>query len=436
VAQCDVLTKDGWHIITGVEVCMIEISGKYNAAKVFTNELDDYSREQIENLCDQAFVKGSKIRLMPDVHAGAGCTIGTTMTIKDKIVPNLVGVDIGCGMETIIINGDLKVAKDFDPIRLDELIHAEIPSGMNIRDDKHEFAAHIELNKIRCPSINKGRAQKSIGTLGGGNHFIEANRDRDNNLYLVIHSGSRHLGKEVAEYYQEEAWRQINKNRKGDISVYIAKLKEEGRGREIQDNIKKIKEQVITDVSQDLAYVSGELFDDYINDMKITQYFALMNRRAMLQTILKGLHMENEGQSEQFSTIHNYIDTTVMILRKGAVSAKLGEKLIIPINMRDGSIICEGRENPDWNYSAPHGAGRVMSRKKAFAILKMEDYKKEMEGIYSTSVNEQTIDESPMAYKTMDTIIANIEQTAKVLHIIKPIYNFKAAEDHGAWKRK
>ncbi|MDR1147529.1 MAG: RtcB family protein [Spirochaetaceae bacterium] len=415
---------------------MIEIHGEYNTAKVFTDELEAGSREQIENLCNQPFVEGYKIRLMPDVHAGAGCTIGTTMTIKDKIVPNLVGVDIGCGMETIVINNNTKESENFDPARLDEIIHREIPNGMHVRRDPHEFISQINLDEIRCPSINKRYAQKSLGTLGGGNHFIEANRDDKNNLYIVIHSGSRHLGKEVAEYYQEQAWRQLNGNSKADINNIIVKLKAEGHAEEIQDAVQKIKAQILTSIPKDLAYVCGELFDDYMNDMKITQYFALINRKAMMSTILKGLDIANEGQFEQFSTIHNYIDTESMILRKGAVSAKKGEKIIVPINMRDGSIICEGLGNADWNYSAPHGAGRVMSRQKAFKTLMMEDYKKEMEGIYSTSVNALTIDESPMAYKSMNNIVANIEPTAKILSIIKPIYNFKAAEVRNRWTKR
>jgi RNA-splicing ligase RtcB len=413
---------------------MIEIAGKYNIAKIFTDSLDDYSRKQIEELCNQSFVEGSTIRLMPDVHAGAGCTIGTTMTIKDKIVPNLVGVDIGCGMETLIITADNSASRDFDPVRLDEIIHSDIPSGMDIRDSAHEYANKISLNKIRCPAINPDRAKKSIGTLGGGNHFIEANRDNDNNLYIVIHSGSRHLGKEVAEYYQEEAWRQRNKNRKVDIAEYIATLKAKGLEKEIQNRIKQVKSRIITDVPQELAYVSDELFDDYINDMKITQYFALLNRKAMMDIIIKGLNIPLDAEFEHLSTIHNYIDTDAMILRKGAVSAKRGEKLIIPINMRDGSIICEGLGNPDWNYSSPHGAGRTMSRKKAFAALNMDDYKKAMEGIYSTSVNKETLDESPMAYKKMGDIVANISPTANILKIIKPIYNYKASEEKKTWK--
>jgi RNA-splicing ligase RtcB len=415
---------------------MIEIQGKHNAAKVFTDELDAFSREQIEELCNQPFVEGSKIRLMPDVHAGAGCTIGTTMTIKDKIVPNLVGVDIGCGMETIVIDNDTEASRDFDPVRLDEIIHLEIPGGMDVRDDEHEFINKIDFGKIRCPAINKKYAQKSLGTLGGGNHFIEAARDDKNNLYIVIHSGSRHLGKEIAEYYQEQAWRQLNGGHRIDIDGIILKLKAEGREREIEEAVRKAKTQIVTDIPKALAYVSGKLFDDYINDMKITQHFALINRKAMMHTILKGLNIKNEKQFEQFSTVHNYIDTDSMILRKGAVSAKKGEKLIVPVNMRDGSIICEGLGNPDWNYSSPHGAGRVMSRKKAFMTLKLEEYKKEMEGIYSTSVNEQTIDESPMAYKAMNSIIFNMRETARILNIIKPIYNFKAAEGQEPWKRK
>ena len=405
---------------------MIEINGKYNSAKVFTDSLEPVSEEQIKRLCDQSFVVESKIRLMPDVHAGAGCTIGTTMTIRDKIVPNLVGVDIGCGMETLVIKADSAASKDFDPARLDKLIYSRIPSGSDIRDDEHPYNDTIDLAKIRCP-VHLARARRSIGTLGGGNHFIEANRDDENNLYIVIHSGSRHLGKEIAEYYQEEAWHQLNKNRKSDIDAYIQKLKDEGRENEIQDGIDALKSQLITGIDRDLAYVSGDLFDDYINDMKITQYFAHLNRCAMMDVVLRGLGICGD-ECERFTTIHNYIDTEAMILRKGAVSAKSGEKLIIPINMRDGSIVCEGLGNPDWNYSAPHGAGRIMSRGKAFAVLSMEDYRKAMEGVYSTSVTKNTLDESPMAYKSMDEIITHISPTARILKIIKPIYNYKAAE--------
>ena len=408
---------------------MIEVAGKYNTARVFTNILDNISRNQIKNLCNQPFVEGSTIRLMPDVHAGAGCTIGTTMTIENKIVPNLVGVDIGCGMETVIIKARELQARNFDPVCLDKIIHTNIPSGMDIRDAEHEFVKMIHFEDIRCPVINLSRAKKSIGTLGGGNHFIEVNRDDKNNLYIVIHSGSRHLGKEIAEYYQEKAWRQLNKNSRQDIFELIEKLKEDGREKEIKAQIKQIKKRVITDIPKDLAYLTDDLFSDYIHDMKITQYFALVNRKAMMSIILQKLKISNEIISEQFSTIHNYIDTQSMILRKGAVSARVGEKLIIPINMRDGSLICEGLGNQDWNYSAPHSAGRLMSRSNAFKTLKMKDFEKAMNGIYSTSVKKETIDESPMAYKSIDNIIANIEPTARILKRIKPVYNYKAAEE-------
>ena len=407
---------------------MIEITGKYNTAKVFTDTLDEKSLEQIELLCEQKFVKGSTLRLMPDVHAGAGCTIGTTMTISDKIIPNLVGVDIGCGMETIIILKDDPVSIEFDPAKLDKWIHKKIPSGRNIRRDPHEFVEMVPLANIRCPAINAHRAKLSIGTLGGGNHFIEADRDEDENLYIVIHSGSRHMGLEVADWYQEEAWNKLNGKRKCDIDAEIERLKVEGREPEIQSCIKEIKAQNRIDIPKDLAYVSGDLFDDYINDMKITQLFAATNRKAMMQVILEGLGIQNSGTYENFTTVLNYIDTEAMILRKGAVSSKASEKLLIPINMRDGSLVCEGLGNPDWNYSAPHGAGRLMSRSKAFKTISLDDFKVQMTGIYSTSIHKGTLDESPMAYKNKDDIVRNIAPTAKIVNVIKPVYNFKAAE--------
>jgi len=407
---------------------MIEVKGKYNTAKVYTDILDEKSQEQIQLLCNQAFSEGSKLRLMPDVHAGAGCTIGTTMTISDKIVPNLVGVDIGCGMETLIIPKDDKISIAFEPEKLDKWIHKNIPSGRNVREEPHEFIKKIPFENIHCKEINLNRAKLSIGTLGGGNHFIEADRDENENLYIVIHSGSRHLGLEIAEWYQEEAWNQLNGKRKCDIEAEIAKLKAEGREKEIQNKIKEIREQVSVDIPKDLAYVTGVLFDDYINDMKITQVFAVMNRKAMMRVILEGLEIEDESCYEKFTTIHNYIDTDSMILRKGAVSAKTGEKLLIPINMRDGSLVCKGLGNPDWNFSAPHGAGRLMSRAQAFKTLSLDDFKEQMMGIYSTSINSGTLDESPMVYKNMDDIVRNIAPTAEIVNIIKPIYNFKAAE--------
>lgn len=403
------------------------VEGKYNTAKVFTDVVEEKSLQQIKTLCDQEFTSGAKIRLMPDVHAGAGCTIGTTMTIKDKIVPNLVGVDIGCGMETLMIHKDSEAAVNFDPAKLDKVIRKNIPSGFDIRKFQHDFVEEVEWEKIKG-TYNKHRAKMSLGTLGGGNHFIEADKDEDGNLYIVVHSGSRHAGLEIAEYYQEMAWKQLNGRTKADIDAMICRLKEEGRQSEIEAQMAVMSRQTKTLVPKDLAFVSGYLFDDYINDMRIMQHFAMLNRKAMVNTISIGLHLKEEEIVDQFTTIHNYIDTENMILRKGAVSAQQGEKLLIPINMRDGSLICIGKGNEDWNCSAPHGAGRVMSRTQARKGLSMDEFKAEMSGIWSSTVTKGTLDEAPMAYKTMDDIVANIGPTADIVNVIKPIYNFKAVD--------
>ena len=403
------------------------VEGKYNTAKVFTDVVEEKSLQQIKTLCDQEFTSGAKIRLMPDVHAGAGCTIGTTMTIKDKIVPNLVGVDIGCGMETLMIHKDSEAAINFDPAKLDKVIRKNIPSGFDIRKFQHSFVEEVEWDKIKG-TYNKHRAKMSLGTLGGGNHFIEADKDEDGNLYIVVHSGSRHAGLEIAEYYQEMAWKQLNGRTKADIDAMICRLKEEGRQSEIEAQMAAMNKQTKTLVPKDLAFVSGYLFDDYINDMRIMQHFAMLNRKAMVNTISIGLHLKEEEIVDQFTTIHNYIDTENMILRKGAVSAQQGEKLLIPINMRDGSLICIGKGNEDWNCSAPHGAGRVMSRTQARKGLSMDEFKAEMSGIWSSTVTKGTLDEAPMAYKTMDDIVANIGPTADIVNVIKPIYNFKAVD--------
>lgn len=398
-----------------------EITGKYNTAKVFTNVIENEAVEQIKTLCNQEFITGSKIRIMPDVHSGAGCTIGTTMTITDKVIPNLVGVDIGCGMETVMITD-----KEIDLEKLDKLIYEKIPSGHNIRKIPHELINEIDLNQLKCTGhVKMDRAIRSIGTLGGGNHFIEAGKDEEGNIYITVHSGSRHLGLEVANYYQKMGYKALNKVSDIDIEKIIEQLKNEGREKEINKTIKEIKKQIITDIPQALAYVSEELFDDYIHDMKLIQKFAVLNRKAMMDEIIKGLGTE---VAEEFTTIHNYIDTDMMILRKGAVSAKEGEKLLIPINMRDGSLICIGKGNEDWNYSAPHGAGRLMSRTKAKKTFELKNFKKEMEGIYTTSVSKDTLDECPMAYKAMEDIIKNIGDTVDIIKRIIPIYNFKAGE--------
>lgn len=400
------------------------IEGKYNIAKVYTEVVEETALEQIRTLCNQEYVKDLKIRIMPDVHAGAGCTIGTTMTLKDCVVPNLVGVDIGCGMETIQIkNSHIELQK------LDKLIYEKIPSGFNIRSSVHKYNDEIDLNMLRCKNegrINLDRAVKSLGTLGGGNHFIEADKDEEGNIFIVIHSGSRHLGLEVANFYQELASKSLNGNTTDDINQLIIHYKADGREKEIQTAIDELKAQVRTEIPKPLAYLSGQLMEDYIHDMKIVQRFALLNRKAMMDEIIRGLKLKVE---DEFTTIHNYIDTEAMILRKGAVSAKKEEKLLIPINMRDGSLICIGKGNDDWNNSAPHGAGRLMSRIKAKNTFTVSEFKKQMKGIYTTSVNSDTLDECPMAYKDMEDIVKNIGDTAEIVKIIKPIYNFKAGDE-------
>jgi len=368
---------------------MIELTGKYNTAKVFTTTAESSAITQIEHLLNQAFMEGSKIRVMPDAHMGMGCTIGTTMTITDKIVPNLVGVDIGCGMETATLK-----EKRIELEQLDKAIHHHIPAGFSIRKTPHHFNDEIDLHTLRCAKhVDLKRAVLSIGTLGGGNHFIELGADSSGKLHLVIHSGSRNLGKQVCELYQNMAAESLGRKGKGADRV--------------------------------LAYLEGTLFDDYLHDMAIVQRYADLNRKAIIRELEKRVKLK---VTEQFTTVHNYIDLEKMILRKGAISAKKGERVLIPMNMRDGSLVCIGKGNEDWNYSAPHGAGRIMSRKVAKQNITMTQYEKSMKGIYSTTVNKSTLDEAPSAYKPMEEIIANICATAEIVEKIKPLYNFKAAE--------
>ena len=400
---------------------MVTIQGLYNTAVCYTPELEDLAAKQIKAVCDQAEFAGCKIRVMPDVHAGKGCTIGTTMTIQDKIVPGMVGVDIGCGMETVEL-----AESEIDFTKLDALIRKEIPYGREVRDTLHALNTEIDLTQLRCADqVNLNRAMRSIGTLGGGNHFIEVDRSEDGRLFLIVHSGSRHLGTEVAEYYQNEGRRALWGGANYQIQEVIAQLKAEGRFKEIQKTISALRTEHELSIPKDLAYVEGKLFEDYIHDMKITQQFAMLNRKAMVDVIMTGMGFT---AVEAFTTIHNYIDTDAMILRKGSVSARAGEKLLIPINMRDGSLICVGKGNQDWNCSAPHGAGRLMSRRAAFNVLTMEEFKREMDGIYTTCVLPDTLDESPMAYKNMDEIVDQIGPTAEVVERIRPVYNFKAAD--------
>lgn len=400
---------------------MIEVVGAFNTAICYTGELEEAAAGQIKAVCDQPAFVDTKIRIMPDVHAGMGCTIGTTMTITDKIVPGMVGVDIGCGMETVRI-----AEKEIDFAKLDTLVRAQIPCGRNVRDTPHPLNAQIDLTQLRCsPYVNLSRAQHSIGTLGGGNHFIEVDRGGNGDLFIVVHSGSRHIGNEVAKYYQDEGRKAFWGGACHQIDAAVAELKAQGRFQEIQPTIGRLRKEHAIPIPRDLAYVEGRLFDDYIHDMKIIQNFATLNRKAMMDVILSGMGLT---PVEQFTTIHNYIDTDHMILRKGAVAAYAGQKLLIPINMRDGSLICIGKGNPDWNCSAPHGAGRLMSRKEAFCRLSLDEYRKEMEGIYTTCVDRATLDEAPMAYKGMDEIVSHIGPTVEIVERIIPVYNFKAAE--------
>ena len=393
---------------------MFELFGKYNTCKVFTDNCDNETISQIIELLNQESVANSQIRIMPDTHAGKGCVIGTTMTITDKVIPNLVGVDIGCGMYAIKLE-----ETEIDCEKLDKVIRQYIPSGFSIHD---RAITRSNIDKIIAP-IDVDRAMKSLGTLGGGNHFIEVDRGNDGKLWLVIHTGSRHLGIEVCKYYQDLAYNKIRNNGiREKIDATIARLKAEGKHHEIENTIKILKMQA-GPIPKDLCYIEGEDFYNYINDMKITQEHAKINRYTIASQILQ--HM-NLHEIEIFDTIHNYIDTDNMILRKGSISAQANEKVIIPMNMRDGSLICIGKGNPEWNYSAPHGAGRIMSRNQARDQVSLEEFKVSMKDIFSTCVNENTIDESPMVYKPMNEIIENIKDTVDIIDIIKPIYNFKA----------
>ena len=399
----------------------LEIKGKYATAVCYASVIEDEAIEQIRRMCDQPFTSGSRIRIMPDVHAGKGCTIGTTMTVTDKAVPNIVGVDIGCGMYTLRL-----AEREIDLARLDEAAHA-IPSGMNVWKSCQE---PFDLEGMRCFRKLKDThwLECSLGTLGGGNHFIEVDRGADGALYLVIHSGSRNLGKQVAELYQDMAV-QLNE---GMIDyaerrdALIAKYKAEGRRSEIQGALAALsaerKERTLPD---DLCYLEGKYLEDYLYDVVVCQRFARRSRELMAEILLTRAGLT---ASDAFHTIHNYIDTDEMILRKGAIAAHAGERVLIPINMRDGSVLAVGRGNPEWNWSAPHGAGRLMSRIAARATLNLADFEAAMAGVYTTTVNASTLDEAPMAYKSLNDIIDVIRDSVDIVDIMKPIYNFKASE--------
>ena len=410
---------------------MLEIKGKMNTAICYAKVVEDVAIEQIKRMCDYELTAGNKVRIMPDVHAGKGCTIGTTMTVTDKACPNIVGVDIGCGMYTV------KLAdKSLDFEKKDEACHY-IPSGRNVWDGRKE---RFDIQELKCYRALKDtkRLARSLGTLGGGNHFIEINKAADGTHYLVIHSGSRNLGKQVAEIYQQlaidlHAGKEDYFIRREEI---IRTYKEAGRRVEIQDALKELAKEYTAktpDVPEDLCWLYGSFLGDYLHDVEICQRFACRNREIMAETILERTGMSKE---EAFHTIHNYIDTNEMILRKGAIAAHKGERVLIPINMRDGSVIAVGKGNPEWNYSAPHGAGRIMSRGKAKETLSLEEYRASMEGIYTTSVNESTLDEAPMVYKSLDDILDVINETVDIVDIIKPVYNVKAGEDEKPWEKR
>ena len=381
------------------------------AIKIFAKTIENSASEQIKELGNYQPYKDSKIRIMPDCHAGAGCTIGTTMTINDKITPNLVGVDLSCGMLTVKLK-----EKEIDLQKLDSIINKFVPCGFDVHTSQQ---AEFNFESLIAKNLNIPRAKLSIGTLGGGNHFIEIDRSSAGDLFLVIHSGSRNIGARVAKFYQDTAILKLTDNSEEKAEL-IDRLKFEGRQREIGVELKKLKRPSI---NKDLAYLEGKDFENYLHDVKIMQEYATLNRRTIANIILSKMNLVED---ESFETIHNYIDLGRMILRKGAVSAEEGETLLIPMNMRDGSIIAKGKGNPDWNYSAPHGAGRLMSRNSARQKLDLNVFKEQMKDIYSTSVVESTLDESPNAYKPIEEILECVKDTVIVVDIIKPIYNFKA----------
>ena len=398
---------------------MIEIKGKVNTAICFAKVIEDVAIDQIQRMCDYPFTENSRIRIMPDVHAGKGCTIGTTMTVIDKAVPNVVGVDIGCGMYTVNLGNS-----EIDMEQMDAAAHF-IPSGTDVWEGRKE---RFNLLDLRCYRELKDvkRLERSLGTLGGGNHFIEIDQALDGTKYLVIHSGSRNLGKQVAEHYQQLAI-DLNQGKEDYFTkrdALIAEYKAAGRRNEIQAALKELhwKAREAT-IPEDLCYLYGKYLEDYLHDVEICQKFACRSRELMAEIILGRLSLT---ALDAFHTIHNYIDTEEMILRKGAIAAHDGERVLIPINMRDGSVLAVGRGNPEWNYSAPHGAGRILSRTEAKETLDLEEYRREMATVYTTSVNEKTLDEAPMAYKSLSDIIDVISESVDIIEVLKPIYNYKA----------
>lgn len=405
---------------------MIEINGKYANAKVFAKTIEDSALEQIELLCSQEFTKNAKIRIMPDAHTGASCTIGFTANLGEMVIPNIVGVDIGCGMLCVKLG-----VVDIDYARLDEIIRWFVPFGHDVHEGR--MVKFPKLQQMHCYRSLKDtkRIERSIGTLGGGNHFIEIDVDDEGCKYLVIHTGSRNLGKQVAEHYQSMAYDIM----RGADKLYetqqalIAEYKAQGRRCEIQDAIKQLKKEFKlkeSKIPKELCYLTGQYRQMYLDDMAICQEFAQLNRMQIANQILSNYFDLTLEDFDHFETVHNYIDLENDIVRKGAVSAQKGQILLIPINMRDGSLICIGKGNEDWNCSAPHGAGRLLSRSMAKESLSLEEYEAQMQGIFTTCISDATLDESPMAYKSKDEIVEQIAPTAEIILQIKPAYNFKA----------
>lgn len=393
--------------------------------KIFTENIEPEALNQVYTLIKQPAFQDCKVRIMPDVHSGAGCVIGFTADLGDKVIPNIVGVDIGCGMRTCSL-GKIKLPLD----KLDEVIRANIPNGRDVHA-KHK-AVFDQLEDLYCFRDLKDskRIERSIGTLGGGNHFIEVDIDDEGNVYLVIHTGSRNLGKQVADFYQDIAIELMQGKEKlfKQQDELIKEYKATGRKSEIQKGLKELQKKFQPEklgIPKELCYLTGEYRERYLHDMKICQEYAEINRLVIGNIIMAIMRID---PIDTFETIHNYIDHESNIVRKGAISAKDGEMLLIPINMRDGCILGKGKGNEDWNYSAPHGAGRIMSRSKAKQYVDLQDYVNSMQGIYTTSVNASTIDEAPMVYKPLQEIVDNIKDTVDIIKIIKPIYNFKACE--------
>lgn len=376
---------------------MKEVVGKYCTAKIFTDEVENSVIGQLTTLCNQPFTEGCIIRVMPDVHAGKGSTIGTTMTYLDKVCPFIVGMDISCGVLVVKLK-----EKRIDLPKLDSIIHNNIPTGSELRKKTHKFARDSKINELVAYGGEYMKGQLAIGTLGLGNHFISIEKDEEDNLYLLIHTGSRNIGKRVCEWYQEKA-------------------------------CKNLKKQQIEEPIYELSFVYGEMLDNYLHDMEILEEYSHLNRTAIADVILSEMKLH---EMESFETLHNYVDLKNKIIRKGAVSAQKGEQLIIPINMKDGSLICIGKGNSEWNYSAPHGAGRLMSRKESEQNFTLSQYKKEMNGIFSTTICKETLDESPMAYKSIKSIVNNVSDTVDIIKHIKPIYNFKGVEFRSGRKGK